>query len=351
MQIRFCPHDKIVFLLSTILFFYACQTPQITEPVLELLPQTVKFSCRAISAVSNEVVWASGTGNTVLRTLDGGQTWETFRPADSLKLDFRCLYALDEKQAMVFSIDCPALGLKTEDGGKTWKQVYYNNQPGIFLNSVYFFDEENGVAVGDPLDGKYVVLLTQNGGETWMVDEIAPKGTAGMFAASNGCVQLLSEGKIMMCTAEACVYTYEPHSGWSQNQAPLATGHENHCDGCYGITMLNKNVGFVVGGNYAEVSRPGNVARTDDGGNTWTLSETGIHGFTSSLAAFPGQDEVLIASGSDGLSWSANQGETWLNLAHLLPEDCRGFHALSAARTGDCIFAAGADGKIAKIHK
>ena len=115
----------------------SCSQTSVQQPEVTITPLEtgVDFSCRAISAVSDQVIWASGTGNTVLRSTDGGASWQCTTPADSLSLDFRCLYAWDADNALVFSIASPALGLKTTDGGKTWKQVYYNNRKEIFLKA------------------------------------------------------------------------------------------------------------------------------------------------------------------------------------------------------------------------
>lgn len=313
----------------------------------------VDFSCRAISAVSDQVIWASGTGNTVLRSTDGGASWQCATPADSLSLDFRCLYAWDADNALVFSIASPALGLKTTDGGKTWKQVYYNNRKDIFLNSVHFSDTQNGVAVGDPMEGRYAVIRSQDGGETWS-EAPAPEGKGGMFAASNGCVQLLPSGKTVMVTGGSGSYVFiqdTAGSEWTCSETPLAAGDENHCDGCYGLLMLDDQHGLVAGGNYAKVDRRGNMAYTEDGGKTWNLCEEGLHGFASSVQAFPGQSSVWVASGSDGLSWSADGGKSWTDITGKLPEGVKGYHALSAARQGEHIYAAGAGGNVARISK
>lgn len=329
----------------------ACQADLPKLPELTPLQTGVDFSCRAVSAVSDQVVWASGTGNTVLRSVDGGASWECYTPADSLQMDFRCLYAWDADHAMVFSIASPAVGLKTDDGGKSWRQVYYDSRPGIFLDSVHFSDEQNGVAVGDPIEGRYVVIRSTDGGETWQ-EEVQPTGNGGMFAASNGCVQLLPSGKTVMVTGgtSSLVYVQEaPGAEWQCATTPLASGDENHCDGCYGIYMTDDLHGYVVGGNYAKVDRPGNLAITDDGGLTWQLSEQGLHGFTSSIQPFPQDAACLIASGSDGLSWSSDSGKTWRSLQLQLPEGWKGFHALSAARQGSTVFAAGASGNMVRI--
>ena len=53
---------------------------------------------RGVSAVDGQVAWASGTGGTVLRTVDGGETWDRRLVPDADGLDFRDIEAFDERR-------------------------------------------------------------------------------------------------------------------------------------------------------------------------------------------------------------------------------------------------------------
>src|SRR5437899_8513743 len=63
-----------------------------------------KSSLRGVSAVNSEIVWASGTKGTVLRTIDGGTTWRAFTVTGAADLDFRAIRAFDERTAIALSI-------------------------------------------------------------------------------------------------------------------------------------------------------------------------------------------------------------------------------------------------------
>src|SRR5437870_3089269 len=56
---------------------------------------------RGVSAVSDKVAWASGAGGTVLRTADGGTTWQRLIVPDARRLDFRDVDAVSETTAYV----------------------------------------------------------------------------------------------------------------------------------------------------------------------------------------------------------------------------------------------------------
>ena len=44
------------------------------QPKIEVQSSGTKARLQAVSAVDDRVVWASGTGGTVVRTVDGGKT-------------------------------------------------------------------------------------------------------------------------------------------------------------------------------------------------------------------------------------------------------------------------------------
>ncbi|MEO6588262.1 MAG: oxidoreductase, partial [Pyrinomonadaceae bacterium] len=63
-----------------------------------------KASLRGLSVVSENVVWASGTGGTFLKTVDGGKNWTVGTVPGAEKLDFRDIEAFDAETAYVVSI-------------------------------------------------------------------------------------------------------------------------------------------------------------------------------------------------------------------------------------------------------
>src|SRR5688572_30275212 len=68
-------------------------------------PQAVptRASFRGLSVVDANVVWASGSRATIVRTTDGGRTWtvDSIRGKDSL--DLRDIHAFDARTAVAIS--------------------------------------------------------------------------------------------------------------------------------------------------------------------------------------------------------------------------------------------------------
>src|SRR5690348_984969 len=79
-------------------------------------------SLHGLSIVNANVVWASGTGGTFVRTMDGGETWQAGTVPGGEKLDFRDVYAVDAETAYMMSIGNgnDSRIYKTTDAGKTW---------------------------------------------------------------------------------------------------------------------------------------------------------------------------------------------------------------------------------------
>jgi photosystem II stability/assembly factor-like uncharacterized protein len=120
---------------------------------------------RGVSASSAKVVWASGSGGTILRTADGGATWNKLTIAGAEKLDFRDIDAIDEKTAYALSIGNGASSriYKTTDAGAHWTAQFQNPDPTVFLDAMTFAGANHGFVMGDSIAGAFVILSTADG--------------------------------------------------------------------------------------------------------------------------------------------------------------------------------------------
>lgn len=291
---------------------------------------------RGLSVVDAEVAWASGAGGTVLRTTDGGKTWSTLHVPDTEALDFRDVEAIDARTAYLLSIGEGGLSriYKTEDGGANWELRYRNTTPDGFLDALAFWDADHGIALGDPLDGRFEILATDDGGRTWR--PIAPKGMPpalpgeGAFAASGTCLVTGEGGLAWFGTggAEAArVFRSTDHGRtWTVRETPVVAGSPS--SGIFSLAFDAEGRGVAVGGDYKVPARAGNlVALTRDGGRTWTKPEGhGPAGFRSAVAFIPGRDGLaVLAVGPTGADLSIDGGERWS------PLGTDGFHSLAVA--------------------
>ncbi len=176
-------------------------------------PQTtgVTGRLRGVSAVNARVAWASGSNGTILRTADGGSTWQSLPIPGAEKLDFRDIDAISDQVAYVLSIgegDNSRI-FKTTDGGRTWTNQFTNTDPKAFFDAMAFWDAERGIAFSDSNAGKLVILRTDNGGKAWTLvpaEGLPPAlENEGAFAASGTNVATFGRDHVWIGTGAAAV--------------------------------------------------------------------------------------------------------------------------------------------------
>ncbi|HET7217608.1 MAG TPA: hypothetical protein VFJ02_06150, partial [Vicinamibacterales bacterium] len=309
----------------------------------------VEARLRGISAVNDRVVWASGANGTIVRTADGGATWQHLRIAGAEKLDFRDIDAVDERTAYALSIGPGELSriYKTSDAGATWSEQFVNRDARAFFDAMAFWDENRGIAVSDSVDNAFVILVTGDGGRTWSrvpAAQLPPAlANEGFFAASGTNVATSGRDHVWLGTgaaAEARVLrSSDGGRTWRLATTPIAAGPSA---GIFSIAFSDTQHGLIVGGDYKlETQAVKNAAITSDGGATWT-TVSGLSGFRSVVTYLSADGRSAIAVGPSGSDLSRDRGATWTPLAG------PGFHTFSKSRTGSFGFAAGERGAIGR---
>jgi len=296
---------------------------------------------RAVAVVAPSRFQVSGSKGTYAVTEDGGATWRLAAPPGGEALDFRGVAALDAANAVLMSAgDGPAGQAKlfrTPDAGRTWSLAFETGLPGSFLDTVAFRDAKTGYVLGDPIDGRWFLLRTRDGGKTWARVEGPPVETVeAAFAASNSAIFLgpgrevwivsggLARGRVH-CSAD-------DGKTWTVSETPLAA---SQTAGVFGGLALGRGRAVVVGGDYKDELAPGPSIAV--GRDAWTLPP---HAGNPRLLEGLGRLDArtLIAVGPRGTSLSADGGRTWRQV------DDEAFHAIACAR-GTCV-AAGGKGRV-----
>ena len=307
---------------------------------------------RGVSAVSRQVAWASGAGGTVVRTVDGGDTWALAAPAGAADLDFRDIEAVDAETAYALAIGPGEKSriYKTTDGGKRWSEQFRNTDSRAFYDAIAFWDTDTGLAFGDPVDGTFTVIRTSDGGATWTPVPPANLPPAlegeGAFAASGTCLVVTGRTHAWFGTGGASSARVFRSSDqgltWQVADTPIATGSASA--GIFSLAFSDERNGLAVGGDYRKEGDPSdNVAMTRDGGRTWTRGAR-LRGFRSALAFVPGSNgRTILAAGPAGSDRSVDGGESWTALGDA------GFHAMSVAPDGT-VWAVGENGRVARLR-
>ena len=314
-----------------------------------------KARLRGLSVVNDKIVWASGTQGTFVRTTDGGTTWKAGMVAGASELDFRDIHAVDDRKAYLLSIGEGEKSriYQTTDGGKSWTLQFMNRDPKGFLDALAFWDASHGIALGDPVDGRFTILSTNDGGVNWKKSpsENMPQALKGegAFAASGTCLVVRGDRSVWFGTGGANVSRVfrsdDRGQSWKVDETPIRAG--NATSGIFSLAFYSENRGVAIGGDYKDPEQTDAiVAWTSDRGRTWTLPRaTGPAGYRSAVAIVPGTTRpTLVAVGPTGSDFSTDGGQTWLPLGKM------GFHAVGFA-SPDAGWAVGENGMIAKFSR
>ncbi|MEU7476130.1 oxidoreductase [Lentzea sp. NPDC042327] len=282
------------------------------DPYWELTPTGTDARLRGLSAVNGQVAWVSGSKGTVLRTTNGGRTWESVAPPGTAALDFRDIEAFDARTAVALSIGEGETSriYRTSDGGKTWQEEFRNTDPKAFYDCMAFFDRFRGLALSDPVDGKFRVLRTWDGGRSWHVND--PKGMPDAlpgefaFAASGQCVTTAGNHAWIATGGGAQARVLESRDGgrsWRADEVPLPAGE---AAGVFAVAFKTPWRGVAIGGDYLKPTDPTPAFATNDG-RGWKAGTTAPVGYRSGIAY---RGNGLVAVGPSGTDVSGD-GKSW----------------------------------------
>jgi len=305
-------------------------------------PTGTNAQLRGLSAVSRQVAWASGARGTVLRTIDGGRSWQQVGPPDAATLDFRDIEAFDARTAVALSIGEgeDSRIYRTTDGGRIWTESFRNTDPAAFYNCVAFFDPRHGLATGDPVAGRFNVLSTSDGGRSW-THLPGPAALAGeyQFSASGQCVSVAGGRDAWLATGGSSVarvlHSADRGRTWTASETPLASSESA---GVFATAFRTPHTGIAIGGDFAAPTNGANaLALTRDGGRTWREPATAPAGYRSGVTYHPFLPNVLIAVGPTGSDVSLDGGRNWRQFY------AGSFDTVDCGRDGAC-WASGAAG-------
>ncbi|MCU0425503.1 MAG: YCF48-related protein [Candidatus Kapabacteria bacterium] len=196
-----------------------------------------------VRAINEQIVWAMANAGTIL-TRDGGTTWALVGEGGT------ALFALDERRAWIVSDDLSnGIVRRTRDGGTTWQTSMVQ---GIRLRDVFFLDSLNGWVAGN--DG---IASTSDGGATWMTILMPNATTLGGSTRFNGIWLITPNIGFAVAEDSTLIRTLNGGRIWERASVPTRS-----FDDIEAIRMISARTGYaLVEGNI--------LLASTDSGRTW----------------------------------------------------------------------------------
>lgn len=317
--------------------------------------ESSNFSIRAIELSGDDVLVLAHSGfessigyyeNDKLHKREGAITSHT--ELQDSKLEFRSI-AKTKKYYFFLSVSSPAYLYRASLGNFSQPVlVYQEDHKKVFYDSMDFWNDQEGIAIGDPTDDCMSIIITRDGGNTWtkLSCNDLPKAKEGeaAFAASDTNISIVGDHTWVATGGKASRVMYSPDKGknWEVYDTPIVQGKET--TGIYSIDFYDENNGFAIGGDYTKPNDTlNNKIRTNDGGKTWQVVANGKGpGYRSCVQYVPNSDgKELVAIGFKGIDYSNDYGDSWKHLSD------EGFYTIRFLN--DSVAYAAGKGRISKL--
>ena len=316
-------------------------------------------SYRGLAVLDDNSAWISGSEGHVLRTVNGGECWDTLNPEGYEKKEFRDIHAWDANNALVMSSGEKAIVLRTRDGGVTWNTVFSSSREGVFLDALTF-QGKYGIMIGDPYkasDGKsllFDIMVTRDSGDTWSSYYEEP-GATPVHALDNEALYAASGTNILLSfdstNSKRPWFIYFVTGGGVMNRfmsgnnfvpVPIKAGQA--C-GIYSFCSNNWSEIVAVGGSYLQPDARDSVAaylNTSHANWQWDLAKTQPGGYRSCVAVDE-EGKTYVCTGTNGSDMSTDSGRNWK------PLDIGGFNVCAFSKNH--LWLAGDKGNWKRVSK
>ena len=318
-------HNLLGTLLLACMYLLACngsakkelpvESKKEKELFLKRQTSPANSSIRGIAVIDSNTVWLSGAKGTILRTLNAGDVWELIPAPDKDSLDFRSIVSFSEKEVLIASAGFPARIYHTENAGKEWDLVYENIDSAAFINSMAFKNNKEGIAFGDLINGRHMILQTRDGGRSWeQIDTMGiplPLKIEHGFAASGTCIAISSKGNYFIALGGEKSRVFKSTDGlnWKAFHTKMKSGTPTM--GIYSMTYGRDRL-MAVGGDYTLADSMHLPTFSVDEGLNWQLTEGEVGGYRS-VIDYVERENAWVTAGTNGIEYSYDDGKHWIS--------------------------------------
>jgi photosystem II stability/assembly factor-like uncharacterized protein len=267
------------------------------------LSTPTKTPLRSLSFVDSLTGWVAGREGVILKTSNGGASWETQHANPTV--DITQIFMLNERIGWTvspfYTFDSVfTFGThvhKTVNGGTEWVQ---STVPDQYFYTIGFIDSLTGAAAG----GSGAIYRTTDGGATWTDVSPGPAWPIHKIRFYSPRLGLAVGGRFDL---HAVAYrSIDECLSWD-------AGLLDSTEPIFDVTFTDSMNAIGVGGD-PEVGFA--VARTSDAGVTWSYDFVGMWGIGSAIA-FRTPMEAWVPIRWEGITaYTPDAGRTWLNFQH-----------------------------------
>jgi photosystem II stability/assembly factor-like uncharacterized protein len=301
---------------------------------------------RGLAAVDARTAWVGGSKGGVWRTVDAGKSWRKVSPPGSKGLLFRDVEATDADHAQVLAIGegTDSRIYRTADGGRSWTKTFVNRSPRAFYDCMAMWpDGRHGLAMSDPVKGRFRVISTRDGGRSW--SRVDPEGMPQVvegefgFAASGTCLVTNGSTDAYLAsggTAARIYATRDRGLTWTVRDSTLPA---TPAGGVFSLAFRDGSNGIAVGGDFeAPTNGVGASASTSTAGRSWKNGGD-LGGYRSGVDFR--SSGVAVAVGPTGSDVSTDGGRTWRSFSHQ--------HLDAVQCVAGACWASGPEGRVARL--
>ena len=264
----------------------------------------------------DQIAYAAGSQYTVdsegiiIKTVDGGETWETIYPLSGTVHSFTRIEFVSPLKGFV--VGWGNTFMMTEDGGATWVDIAAGTDI-YYYSGLNFYDENNGFAMGLNLSNGLDSYITNDGGITWnlLTNTTNMAEFASAYADEN---TLFTVGKDQVISKS---------EDGGENWSVINTGIQGFYN--FEVYFKDLNNGIVS-------TEDGTLLTTHDSGLTWDSFSTGYHNFYG--LNYVG-DHIYAAGTDEDVYLSSDNGTTW-EMIHNGPPTAT-FYAIEFFNNGDAL--------------
>lgn len=280
------------------------------------------MNVRAITLDKNKVWFATDQGKYGFCRYDKSQNYTNQILFDSIKPHFRGI-AKNQNSIFLVSTEKPAVIYKVDKNEHTITKIFEDTNQKAFYNGIQFWNEYEGIAMGDPQNECLTVVITRDKGSTWekvSCDSIPKleKGEAS-FAASNSSLIVRGDLTWILTGGTKARVFFSSNKGktWKAFDTPMTQGKP--MAGIFSADFYSDSIGIIAGGDYENPSEnTKNKALTINSGQSWSLLGDGQgFGYSSCIQFVPESGGILIVSvGPQGIYFSDDIGIFWKKISN-----------------------------------